>query len=117
MNIYRKLWAGLAVVALLALSPAQQAKDGAGKDEKQQTFSGVISDTMCGAKHTMAGSAADCARSCVDAGSKYALVSGTKLYILEGKPEDVGKLAGEKVKVTGTLKGDTVQVTSVEKES
>ena len=117
MNIYRKLWAGLAVVALLALSPAQQAKDGAGKDEKQQTFSGVISDSMCGAKHMMAGSAADCARSRVDGGSKYALVSGTKLYILEGRQEEMGKLAGEKVKVTGTLKGDTVQVASVEKES
>jgi uncharacterized protein YjeT (DUF2065 family) len=32
---------------------------------KAQTFAGEVSDAMCGAKHMMDGTAADCARACV----------------------------------------------------
>ena len=33
---------------------------------KTQTLSGQVSDAMCGAKHMMAGKAAECARTCVE---------------------------------------------------
>ena len=84
---------------------------------KAQTFTGQVSDSMCGAKHAMPGSPAECTRACVGKGSKYALVSGDKVYTLEtsdkGALDQLDKLAGEQAKVTGTADGDTIAVTSV----
>src|ERR1017187_1602827 len=46
-----------------------------------QTFTGKVSDAMCGAKHTEGGIApAACVRVCVQKGAKYALVVGDKVY-------------------------------------
>ena len=64
-----------------------------------QTVTGEISDSMCGAKHMM-GSKAECTRACVKKGSKYALVSGDKVYTIESSDKSVedklNALAGEK---------------------
>ena len=80
-----------------------------------KTFVGSISDSMCGAKHMMPGqSDKDCTLACVKAGSKFVLADASgKVYQLsdQKKPE---QFAGQKVKVTGTLKGDTITVTSIE---
>ena len=69
-----------------------------------RTFTGVITDTMCGADHSHMGIKPDskCVRECVRSGSKYALWDGKKLYTLSDQqtPE---KFAAERVKVTGTL--------------
>lgn len=106
--------AGLLLVAGLSVLPALA---GAKKDAGKQTLSGVVSDAMCGAKHSMEGSAADCTRACIKQGSKYALVVGDRVYILETSDkaalEELDKLAGQKAKVSGTVKGDTIQVSSV----
>jgi hypothetical protein len=80
-----------------------------------RTFVGSISDSMCGAKHMMPGeSDRDCTLECVKAGAKYILVDpGGKIYQLSDQksPEP---FAGSKVQVTGTLKGDTIVVRSME---
>ena len=85
--------------------------------DKPQSFSGKVSDSMCGAKHMMAGSEAACTRACVGKGAKYALVSGEKVYTLDTSDKaalgTLDKLAGSDAKVTGTLNGDTIQVSSV----
>ncbi len=77
---------------------------GAGK----QTFTGVVTDTMCGADHSKMGvtPASKCVKECVKSGSKYALLAGKEVYTLSDQqaPE---KYAGEKVKVTGTLNAGT----------
>jgi hypothetical protein len=87
------------------------------KDTGKQTLTGEVSDAMCGAKHMMEGSKAACTKACVDKGSKYALVVGDKVYTLEGGDNAaLAKLAGEKAKVTGTVKGDTMQVISIASE-
>ena len=69
-----------------------------------RTFTGVITDTMCGADHSHMGIKPDskCVRDCVRSGSKYALWDGKKLYTLSDQqtPE---KFAAERVKITGTL--------------
>jgi hypothetical protein len=57
--------------------------------------------------------AAQCVRSCVKGGAKYALYSGDKLYILAGKSSELDALAGKNVKVTGDVKGDTITVSSI----
>ena len=84
-----------------------------GKDPAK-TYVGSIGDSMCGAKHMMAGeSDKDCTLECVKGGSKYILIDPSgKIYQLsdQKKPE---QFAGAKVKVTGTLSGDTIAVASI----
>ena len=83
---------------------------------KDKTFTGTVSDAMCGAKHAMADAAA-CTRGCVSKGSKYALVVGDKVYTLETSDKDalatLDKQAGANVTVTGDEKGKTITVSSV----
>ena len=81
-----------------------------------QTYTGEVSDSMCGAKHAMADKAA-CTRGCVKKGSSYALVVGDKVYTLKTDDKkslaELDKLAGENAKVTGTAEGDTITVSKV----
>jgi hypothetical protein len=109
---------GLLLLASLSVAPALAGDKKSGKkDSGKQTLSGVVSDTMCGAKHMMEGSPAECTRACVGKGSKYALVVGDKVYTLDTNDQktldQLNKLAGEKAKVNGTLNGDTIEVNSV----
>jgi hypothetical protein len=82
-----------------------------------KTYTGVVSDAMCGAKHAMPGDDAGCTRACVSKGSKYALVVGDKVYTIETSDKaalDVlDKQAGAKVTVTGTEKDNTITASSV----
>jgi hypothetical protein len=88
-----------------------------GAANPKQTFTGVITDTMCGADHSMMNVKPDekCVRECVKNGSKYALLVGGKVYTLSDQrtPE---KFAAQKVKVTGTLdsKSDVIAVDKIE---
>jgi len=85
--------------------------------DKPQTLTGQVSDAMCGAKHMMEGSAAECTEQCVSKGSKYALVVGDKVYTLDTSDKaalaSLAKLAGENAKVTGTVNGDAIAVSGV----
>ncbi len=108
----------LLMLVSMAVAPALAGdKKSEKKAEAKQTLSGVVSDSMCGAKHMMEGSPAECTRACVGKGSKYALVVGDKVYTLDTSDQktldQLNKLAGEKAKVTGTVNGDTVEVSSV----
>ncbi|MFZ0962414.1 MAG: DUF5818 domain-containing protein [Terriglobia bacterium] len=98
----------LGLLLAAGLSFASPGKDAA------KTYVGSIGDSMCGAKHMMPGeSAKDCTLECVKAGAKFILIdSSGKIYQLsdQKKPEP---FAGAKVKVTGTLKGDTIAVDSI----
>jgi hypothetical protein len=82
-----------------------------------QTFTGKVSDTMCGAKHHEGIPPADCVRACVKHGAKYALIVGDKVYTLDSPNpaalDKLDKLAWEEAKVTGTANGDTISVKSV----
>jgi hypothetical protein len=82
----------------------------------KQIFTGEIGDAMCGRKH-MDGTPAECTRTCVSHGSKFALVIGEKIYILDtSDPKALAMLdqqAGKKATVVGVLNGDTIAVTSV----
>jgi hypothetical protein len=84
-----------------------------GKDASK-TYVGNIGDSMCGAKHMMPGETdKDCTLGCIKEGSKYILIDPSgKIYQLSDQktPE---QFAGGKVKVTGTLSGDTIVVTSI----
>ncbi len=98
----------LAVLLLLALGLYAA-------DSKDQTFTGTVSDAMCGARHTMMPGKpdADCVRACVKAGTDYALVVGAKVYTVKGNTADLDKFAGQKATVTGKVSGNVIQATSV----
>jgi hypothetical protein len=103
----KTLFAALFVAGLLVAAAAPQ------------TFTGVITDTMCGASHKGMGIAPDakCVRECVksDPSVRYALLVGSDVYVLSDQqtPE---KFAAQKVKVTGTLdaKAKTLKVDKIE---
>jgi hypothetical protein len=102
----------LSMTFLLALMLATAASAA-----KIQTFTGVVSDAMCGATHMMEGDPASCLRTCVNKGSKYALVVGDKVYTLDSSNpatlDALNKLAAQKATVKGTVDGDTISVSSV----
>jgi hypothetical protein len=83
--------------------------------EQSQIYDGVITDTQCGARHSapLAETAAECTRVCVHSGDRFALVDGDKMYVLEGEPLALKRAAGERVRIAGTLNGNTISVTSV----
>jgi hypothetical protein len=82
----------------------------------RQKFTGEVGDAMCGKQH-MEGTPAECTRTCVSKGSKYALIVGEKVYILDATDKTalatLDQQAGKNVTVTGTLNGDTIEVSAV----
>ena len=98
--------------SLLALAALAAAQD-------KQTFTGIITDSVCAkADHSsmrMGPTDAECTDACVSAhGATYVLYDGKDVYELSNQrmPE---KFAGQKVTVTGTLdaKTKTIQVASM----
>jgi hypothetical protein len=83
---------------------------------KGQTFSGMITDSQCGARHNRYSGkrSADCARMCVQNGSKYLLINGDQKNILEGNEPALNHMAGQRATVTGILTGDTIKVSAVD---
>ena len=90
--------------------------DTAPNSAKVQTFTGVLTDAHCGPRHPSKSglTAGDCARICVKQGSSWALVDGDKVYLIKGDSPYFDKLAGQRVRVMGTLEGSTIKVQSLE---
>jgi hypothetical protein len=90
---------------------AAQTVDDSGSTS-DQTFSGLITDSRCGARHRMNSdkTPAECARSCVRNHEHYVLVNGETAYALDGDADQLEKLAGERVSVVGMLAGGTIKV-------
>jgi hypothetical protein len=107
--VKRAMLAGFAIVFAVGLSVAGQ--DSAAKSG---SWSGVITNDMCGAKDASAAKS-ECTSKCVKShGAKYALYdeADKKVYILEPQDKADGH-AGHDVTVKGTLDGDTIHVTSL----
>jgi hypothetical protein len=105
-----QVWlAMMALTAALSIVPALAAGP--------QTFTGKVSDAMCGAKHSEGGDPGSCVRTCVKKGANYALVVGNKVYTLDTSDpatlDKLDQLAWQQAKVTGTANGDTIAVKSV----
>jgi hypothetical protein len=113
MNRGSRWFATLAVVIVSAAAFSSPYGFAASK----QTFTGEVGDAMCGRKHMEDEPAAECTRACVAHGSKYALIVGDKIYVLDTTDKTalaaLDKQAGKTATVTGTLDGDTIEVISV----
>ena len=94
---------------------AQPQSSAAPSSVQPQSYEGIITDTHCGAKHSVAVAmaAGDCTRVCVHGGEHFALVNGDKAYTLEGDQSALKQAAGQRVKILGTLTGTTISVASV----
>jgi hypothetical protein len=87
--------------------------------EAPKTFTGVITDTMCGSRpHSNMmkdKTEEECVRQCARGSYGYALTDGTTLMKLSDQ-KTPAKYAGQKVKVTGVYdeKSKTLKVASIE---
>jgi hypothetical protein len=104
----KKLFAGsLLVVSLFAVS--------AMADE----WTGFVGDSKCAAKHTGANGAKDsaCAKSCVKGGADPVFVTsdGKVLKFGADSKAKAAALAGETVKINGSIAGDTITISSIDK--
>jgi hypothetical protein len=82
-----------------------------------QSWTGTISDSMCGASHGTTPAKA-CTTGCIKKGAKYVVVVGDKVYgITNQDAPGLAKYAGDSVKVSGTMSGDTITVTKISKAS
>ena len=106
------------VTATGALAFGQRDADPA-ESGKARAFSGVLTDAHCGARHPSKShlNAGDCAKMCLKQGFAWALVDGESIYTLKGDSPVLDRLAGERVTVSGTLEGNSIQVQSVEPQS
>ena len=93
----------------------------AGAFAAEQTWTGKIADSACGAKHEEAAENEgvmpdrECTQACVRGGSKYVLVVGGKVLQLANQDnKDLATHAGRAVKITGEMKGASITVSKIE---
>lgn len=107
-KVISRVMLALLVVSLASFAYAADAVEG--------SWTGVVTDTTCGAKGASADHAA-CAAKCVKKGAKYALYTPAdkQVWVLSNQ-EEAGKMAGKEVTVKG--KADTekksIEVASME---
>ena len=101
----------ICLTAALAVSPALASKP--------QAFTGTVGDAVCGGKHSMDGDEIFCLRTCIRRGSKYDLIVGDKVYVLNLKDQSsadaLDRLATQQARATvkGEANGETIEVESV----
>ena len=81
-----------------------------------ETFTGVVTDTMCGARHGMTKAPDDqCIRMCVKGQFAWALWDGESVWRLSDQKTSA-RYAARKVKVPGTRDGKakTIRVSAIE---
>jgi hypothetical protein len=93
----------------------------AGPFAAEQSWTGKIADSACGAKHEEAAEGQgvmadrDCTQACVRGGSKYVLVVDKQVFQIANQDfKDLAAHAGHAVKMSGELKGSAITVTKIE---
>ena len=98
----------MAMAATLFAGALAMAADG--------SWTGVISDSQCGAKNGANEKGAECATKCVkEHGAKYVFVNDAdkKVYVVDAQ-DKVAAHAGHHVTVKGTVDGDTLKLSSID---
>jgi hypothetical protein len=87
----------------------------------EQTWTGKISDSACGAKHEEAAEGQgvmadrDCTQACIRGGSKYVLVVDGKVFQIANQDnKDLATHAGHLVKMTGEMRGSAITASKIE---
>ena len=85
-----------------------------------QTWTGKISDSKCGAMHAAGEHGKKmtdraCTEACVKGGAKYVFASKGKVYQIANQDDaDLMTHAGHTVKLTGEMKGDSITVSKIQ---
>jgi hypothetical protein len=100
------------VILLLASLGAASAPDDV------QTWTGRISDSICGVKHEpvegVAMSDKECTLATVRGGSKFVFVMHEKVYAIANQDQpDLVTFAGDAVTLTGRMKDNVITVTKI----
>jgi hypothetical protein len=107
----RRAFVGAALFALMAAPGFSE-----------QTWTGKISDSMCGATHKMAAehgtskmSDRECTEACIKGGGKYVFVSNGKVYPIENQDySGLAEHAGHTVKLMGDMQSQgSIKVTDI----
>jgi hypothetical protein len=97
-----------------AASPAtgQTASAAADRQGSVENHEGMVTCSRCQARHPASAgrTATQCTLACVREGARFALIDGDKTYILDGDPVVLKKVAGQRARVAGPVRGDTIQV-------
>ena len=80
-------------------------------------MTGYVSESGCGAKHsTVSAANTKCVEACIKKGSDPVLVSEGKVMKFDADSKEKAKaFAGQNVKIDGTMDGDVVKITSIDK--
>ncbi len=104
--------AGIAAVALLAFltvsgEPWVRQHWRIWPSALRQSYNGFVTDTFCAGHHHILGNGAECVRTCArHPGTKYALYSGNKTYVISDQAAGE-KFAGRDVVITGSIDQNT----------
>jgi hypothetical protein len=100
----------LALAGLVAMVCSAGAA--AASPTRPWVWTGFVTDTHCQMTSKMRPDA-HCVRLCVSRGSKYGLWAGNRVYVLSPQSRVV-RYAAEDLKVSGTLLGGTLHVSTIE---
>jgi hypothetical protein len=108
----------IAILGTVACTAAAEPQSGAPQPALAivpQNYEGMITDTRCGAKHSAAigQTATKCTVACVHGGEQFVLIDGDRVYLLEGDLVALKQVAGQRVRIVGTLNGRKIAVRSV----
>jgi hypothetical protein len=81
------------------------------------TWTGAISDKMCGADHKAMGvkmTDRECTEACAKGGASYVLLADGKVFQLTNHDAELRTHAGHIVMLTGELKGETIRIAKIE---
>ena len=110
----------LPAISVIALSVAIGFA-GARTSSQEQTWTGVISDSMCKRHHESGAEGQDttepdCTRDCVKGGSRYVLAVDDAIHVVANQDHrQLPEYAGMRVVVRGSLRGDAIEVATIEK--
>jgi hypothetical protein len=82
-----------------------------------EEMTGYISDSNCGAQHSSPSAAnTKCLQGCMKKGADPVLVSNGKVMKFDDESKAKAKaFLGDNVKIDGSMEGDTVKISSIEK--
>ena len=105
------------IIALLTATAVLAFSQKDSPDSKPvQALTGVLSDSRCMGHHPSASkmTSADCTLFCIKQGASWALVDGDRIYTLKADSPSFNRLAGQRVKLTGSIEGKSIDVKSIE---
>jgi hypothetical protein len=116
----RRARAPLWLIAVCASIPVGLAL-AAGDPPADQIFVGFLTDTECGPNHApmrakgdMGASDKECTLKCVEKGATFGFVDAERKHFFQLDDQQKARpFAGEKVRVTGRIEGDSILVTSI----